>query len=192
MLEYIFYFRLRTGNDEGSQWNSAENERQSSETATSVPVIEPTIKTSTLRAKSAPSTLRKTTMLTTSTTSTLRPSHLANDVDASANGALNINLASISNNKSNQHILYSRNDSHWQQQRQKQQQQQQGHITLTSIVDGTNTNTAEYYQYFTDDSVKGKLDVPHFAEKSWMAFPVLRGAYKYVQVNSIIVCVCVY
>lgn len=42
---------------------------------------------------------------------------------------------------------------------------------------------AEYYQYFTDDSYRTKVDVAHFSEKSWMAFPVLRGAYKYVQVQ---------
>lgn len=44
------------------------------------------------------------------------------------------------------------------------------------------SSNAEYYQYFTDDSYRTKVDVPHFSEKSWMAFPVLRGAYKYVQV----------
>lgn len=44
---------------------------------------------------------------------------------------------------------------------------------------------AEYYQYFTDDSYRTKVDVPHFSEKSWMAFPVLRGAYKYVQVRPL-------
>lgn len=50
----------------------------------------------------------------------------------------------------------------------------------------SNANPAEYYQYSTDDLVKGKLNVPHFAEKSWLAFPVLRGAYKYVQVHFIV------
>lgn len=101
-------------------------------------------------------------------------------MDAPANEALNINLASTADNKSNQHVLYAKNDSHWQEQRQ-----QQRHISLAPMAKA-NANAAEYYQYFTDDSVKGKLDVPHFAEKSWMAFPVLRGAYKYVQVNFII------
>lgn len=79
--------------------------------------------------------------------------------------------------KNNQNILHVKKDFHLT-------------IGSSKIVNDLNTDdstksvtNAEYYQYYTDDSVKSKLDVPHFSEKSWMAFPVLRGAYKYVQVK---------
>lgn len=189
----------KAGTDDENRWIISDNERQSSETATSVPALKAPMTPSSSTPSSidadvqiATAATRKTKTLPAPTT--LRPSQLLsapNDVDTPANGALNINLASISNNnnknKSNHHNLYGGNESlqpYQQRQQQQNQQQQPGQITLTSIGDETkpNANTAEYYQYFTDDSVKGRLEVPHFAEKSWMAFPVLRGAYKYVQV----------
>lgn len=46
-----------------------------------------------------------------------------------------------------------------------------------------------YYHYTLGDSFKERVDVPHFSEKSWIAFPVLRGAYKYVQVRNTYICI---
>lgn len=158
-------------NDDEDRWILGDSEQVNFESTSSAPTIKATI-----AARHPPqlSVIVTTTgsinptTTNTSSTRTVAP-------NASANENHFPNKTKTISSKNNQNTFYVKND-----------------IVLAidsnkSLKDADESAkavaNAEYYQYFTDDSYRTKVDVPHFSEKSWMAFPVLRGAYKYVQVG---------